>query len=264
MIELNSEHFSTVLPLYRETGRCFPLISAVLQQKQRGQVFVDHQTEPRSAFIITNFGFAQFLGVPHADYHSSIMGIMTQAGVIRPTYLLWYDPPSVWADSFVTCSPETVKRRDRIRFQYPGGLDCSVPDCPVGFETKKLDISLLNKTEKFNIQICSRFWASMDDFCENGIGTCIMKDGDIASICYAACVADGLAEVDIVTDPVYRGAGLATVVSKQFIHDCLTRDVRPTWDCFSYNEGSIRLAKKLGFMKEFAYTLLSFNIPINF
>jgi RimJ/RimL family protein N-acetyltransferase len=265
MTELRPEQFASVLSLYQQSGRCFPLISAVLQQKQRGQVFVDRQARPRSALVITNFGFALFLGDPdNDDFNGSIEGILSQSDIIRPSYLLWYDPPSAWSEKFSCFEPEIVKRRERIRFQYPEGLDGAgkEPDCPVGFEIRQLDRALMNKTEKFNLQIGSRFWSSEEDFCANGIGTCIMKDGDIASLCYAACVVDGLAEVDIVTDPVYRGTGLATVVAEQFIGDCLRKKVYPTWDCFSYNEGSMRLAEKLGFMREFGYTLFSFNIPV--
>jgi RimJ/RimL family protein N-acetyltransferase len=82
------------------------------------------------------------------------------------------------------------------------------------------------------------------------------------SLCYAAAVADGLAEVDVVTSAEFRGRGLAGVVTREFIKECLRRGVAPTWDCFDYNAGSVKLAEGLGFVEARRYDFYSFNVPI--
>jgi predicted GNAT family acetyltransferase len=84
----------------------------------------------------------------------------------------------------------------------------------------------------------------------------------VVSLCYAAAVADGLAEVDVATDPEFRERGLAGVVTRQFIRECLSRGVAPTWDCFEYNAGSMKLARKIGFVEMRRYPFYSFNVPV--
>jgi RimJ/RimL family protein N-acetyltransferase len=129
---------------------------------------------------------------------------------------------------------------------------------------RKLDRELIPKTSKFNLDLDSRFWSSIQDVEENGLGFCLLKDGELVSICYAAAISDGLAEVDVITDEAYRGQGLGSLVSRQFIRECLLRGITPTWDCFSYNTNSQRLAERLGFSELVRYPFYSFNIPLTF
>ena len=63
IIELELDSFPRVLPLYRAMGIGYPLILAVIEKKQRGQVFVDNRENPSSAVVITKFGFMSFLGM---------------------------------------------------------------------------------------------------------------------------------------------------------------------------------------------------------
>jgi GNAT superfamily N-acetyltransferase len=251
MIELDTEDFPEVLPLYRSSGFRFPLISAVIQRQQRGQIFADRKTDPRSAVVINNFGFMYWLGVGD-DSSFQFTGI-------KPSYLLWYAPPHNWQDKLDAAG---ARRRERIRFEFRGRAG-EPANVPAGFELRNLDLDLITKTSKFKLDLDSRFWSSAEDFVQNGLGVCLLKDDEIVSVCYAAAVSDGLAEVDVVTDEAYRAHGLATVVSREFIRECLVRGLKPTWDCFVYNTGSVRLAERLGFSELVRYPFYSFNIPLS-
>src|SRR2546426_12402445 len=66
--ELEPERFPTVIPLYRAAQICFPLIFAVLEQRQRGQVFVDNPNYPESALVVTDFGFMNYIGGKRGKY----------------------------------------------------------------------------------------------------------------------------------------------------------------------------------------------------
>lgn len=46
---------------------------------------------------------------------------------------------------------------------------------------------------------------------------------------------------------MYRGQGLATVVSAATVQHALRLGLEPTWSCFTFNEGSWRITEKLGF-----------------
>jgi RimJ/RimL family protein N-acetyltransferase len=157
-----------------------------------------------------------------------------------------------------------VRKRSRIRFTFDPErapwLANPTPH-PAGFELRVLSADLVSRTVKFGVRIESRFWASVVDFIQHGLGVCLTQAGEIVSICYAATVVDGLAEIDVATDPEFRGRGLAGITTKRFIQECLDRQLLPTWDCFDYNTGSLKLALKLGFEAGKNYDFYSFNIP---
>ena len=266
IVELKPDDFPSVWPLYRAAGVSFPLISAVIQKKQRGQVFVDDRGNPGSAVVLTDFGFMLFLGAEQNEsFDEGFAQLLATGGALRPSYILWYAPPAEWQGRLDLIGPDLVRRRERIRFEFRQESADYLKEparCPAGMELKNLSADLLPKTEKFDVRIDSRFWSSAADAVEHGLGVCLLKDGEVISLCYAAAAADGLAEVDVVTDPAYRGGGLATVAAQQFIRGCLSRGISPTWDCFVYNAGSVKLAEKLGFVQANSYPFYSFNVPI--
>ena len=57
--------------------------------------------------------------------------------------------------------------------------------------------------------------------------------------------------------------GLAAAVGAAFVKLCLDCGVEPAWDCFDYNEPSVRLAARLGFVNKYDYLFYSFNRPID-
>src|SRR4029079_8377305 len=120
IIELRPEHFDVALPLYREAGVCFPLISAVLQRKQRGQVFLNEdESPPAFAVTITNFGFMLVVGNYQGKTVDEAIGhLITQPVGLRAKYLLWYDPPITWQNRLDALGTETARRRNRIRFEF--------------------------------------------------------------------------------------------------------------------------------------------------
>ncbi|HEX6182904.1 MAG TPA: GNAT family N-acetyltransferase [Pyrinomonadaceae bacterium] len=263
--ELGQEKFHAVLPLYRASGACFPVISAVIQGRQRGQVFADGREAPGAAFVVNDFGFAYLFGEGvDEEFDTELARLLSTEGALKTSYLLWYAPPAGWESRLGALGGERVRRRGRVRFEFreerAGWLGAPVV-CPEGFELEPMSAGLIPKTEKFGLKLDSRFWASAADFIENGLGVCLTKDGEVVSLCYAAAVADGLAEVDVVTDAEFRGQGLAGVVTRHFIKECLRRGVAPTWDCFDYNAGSLKLAEGLGFVETRRYDFYSFNVP---
>jgi GNAT superfamily N-acetyltransferase len=264
LIELDRSEFQRVLPLYRAWGMRFPLLSAVIQGQQRGQVFVDCAEEPKTAAVITNFGFMGAMGaVENEKFDAGLNKLFSHGNLIKPGYLMWYAPPEAWEKGLLALGT-AVKSRRRIRYRFePGNAGYLMEKIcpPAGMELRLVDQNLVSGTQRLGVALASRFWTSAEDFCRHGFGVALMEHGLAVSLCYAACIADNLAEVDVVTLPEYRGKGLARMVSQRFIIECHRRNIDPTWDCFEYNEGSIKLARNLGFAEDWRYAFLSFNIP---
>jgi len=260
IVELAPEDFSQVLPLYHQSEFRFPLMSAVLEGRQRGQVFADRANGRKSALVVNKFGFMFYVGQQaNAAFDEALSNFFENGTGIRPSYLLWYSPPEHWQPRLDTFG---ARLRERVRFEFHSNRVNEVNPCPAGFELRKLNAELVPKTERFRIELGSRFWSSPEDFEKNGLGYCLLKDDQIVSLCYAAAISERLAEVDVVTDEAFRAQGLASIVSRQFIRECLVREITPTWDCFAYNTASLRLALKLGFAEVRRYPFYSFNVPL--
>ena len=263
---LEPKDYASILPLYQDLESVFPLIGAVIQNQQRGQVFVDQPGSPASAVVITGFGFMSFLGTDqNEDFNSGLASLLADTTRIKPAYLLWYAPPAAWRQRLDALLPEPVRCRERARFEFRAELADFIHHgsrSPHGFELKRINEELLPKSEELGTNISSRFWSSGADFLKHGLGVGLVKDGKIVSMCYAACVDGGLAEIDIVTAPEYRGSGLGTLVARQFIKECLHDGVTPTWDCFTGNLASYKLAERLGFVSVRTYPFYNFNIPL--
>jgi RimJ/RimL family protein N-acetyltransferase len=264
--ELQPHEFARVLPLYRATAACFPLISAVIQEKQRGWIFADERENPRSAVVVTAFGFMFLAGFEESEaFDAGLAELIKTGGGFKPTYVLWYSPPANWQSRLDAVGPDLVRKRERVRFEFraeDAGWMAEPRKVPAEFELRSLSFDLIPKTEKFGIKLDSRFWASAADFVENGLGVCLLKDCEVVSLCYAAAVVDGLAEVDVATEEEFRGRGLAAIVGQEFIRQCWSRRIVPTWDCFVANVGSMKLALRLGFAPVSNYPLYSFNVPV--
>lgn len=263
MVELFPHEFERVLPLYRSAGTSFPLISAVIQNKQRGQVFADDGQHPRAAVVVTDFGFMFLIGTGSESFDDEFAKLFATSATLKPSYLLWYSPPAPWQDR-LNAVPNLGRRRDRVRLglhSIPAGLMDAPVLTPSGFELQDLSAQI-SYTEKFGIDLVLRFWASTAKFLQDGFGVCLVKDNEILSLCYTAAVVDATAEVDVATNPDYRQRGFAAAVTRAFIQQSLRRGITPLWDCFDYDIASLRLAHSAGFTASYHYPLYSFNVPI--
>ena len=259
LVELHE--YSEVLERYRAGGKVFPLILAVLEGSQRGQVFVSDKRE--SAFVVGNFGFSCLIEADDAEFDRGLTELLAARGPVRSSYLLWYEPPPRWQTKLDAI--ESVKRRERVRFEFRKERVPYINEtasCPNGLQLQRMTPQLLTSAERFGLGLESRFWSTTDDFIAHGLGVCLVKGDEVVSLCYAAAVAGGLAEVDVVTDADFRGQGLGTIVAQEFNRLCLQNGISPTWDCFDYNTGSMKLAERLGFVEVRRYPFYSFNIPL--
>ena len=80
-----------------------------------------------------------------------------------------------------------------------------------------------------------------------------INKGECISICYGAAIDNKVAEIDIITDQRYRKHGYGYEVAQKFMQNSINKNIKPSWDCFTNNDGSMRLAKKLGFTFQMKY-----------
>ena len=96
--------------------------------------------------------------------------------------------------------------------------------------------------------------ASYDDydhFSKMGWGVAVMCGNEIAAGISSYCTFNGGYEVEINTHENHRRKGLGLACAARFILDCLDRGLYPGWD--AANEGSLRMAEKLGYLFDKEY-----------
>lgn len=241
----------------------FPLIEAVLEGRQSGQILVSGREHLLSAAVITKFGFMYVLEEgKDSHFEAALRAELVWPSVIRPRYLLWYSPTPVW-QKWLTTGGRQARRRERIRFEFkclPKEDTASRALSGITFQT--MTAELVDRSAQLGVDLTGRFWRSMDDFLSNGFGVCALKEQEVVGLCYSACVAGGVAEIDIVVKEPYRRQAIGRACGERFIADCVKRGIAPGWDCFSENTASVKLAKQLGFEQKVRYPFYSFNIPI--
>lgn len=264
MIELRDQQFSEVLPLYSEAGIGFPLIRAVVRKRQAGRIWVDRKDAPQNALVLNKFGFTHLFGDKRNEaFYSEIEKLIFGESSLQCKYLLWYSPPTTWCKKMDSMADEIARRRERIQLDFNPEkfreFRAEKGRIGKGFILKRLDEGLIEKCDVFNLDIENRFWGSAEDFLANGFGFCVLKDKVMVSICYSACVVDGVSEIDAATLEEYRGMNLASYAGAAFVEHCIENDIRPNWDCFDYNTPSLKLAKRLGFEERRRYAFYSVN-----
>lgn len=237
-----------------------------MEGEQPGAVFVDQPDNPQLLFVATRFGFAQLLVPGRLDDEDATRVVLPELfrhPDLKGRYLLWYDPPQPCQRELDVLPDAVARRRTRIRLLLDGerfeAKRAEATHPPAGVELLDIDADVLRELEPLGLDIGGRFWGSDDAFLRRGLGVAAFVEEAAASVCYSACTSGEIAEVDVATLDRFRGRGLARAVTAQFVSRCLERGLAPSWDCFDYNEASLRLALGVGFEEDSRYPLYSVN-----
>lgn len=248
MIKLEKAGYNEIYKQYLTNDFFFPLIAAVLLSEQDGVVYVDNSTSPSQAYVEHAFGFSQVLGEFSRNFEQELERYLLIDKSFNPNKIRLYAPclPKFLLmpqyDSLCsrrqrfTISSENYSCQQENRYELKKNLTLS----RVGLN----NISLIDN--KFGV--ISRFWRNSDDFIRRSNAVVVFCEGKPASICYSAAEADHRVEIDVFTLPEYRSLGLAKVAVMEFVSRCFKLSLRPLWDCFTNNSGSMMLCKSVGFI----------------
>ena len=90
-------------------------------------------------------------------------------------------------------------------------------------------------------------WLSPAVFAAHGFGACVLEGDTVVSWCMAEYVGDGRCGIGIETTEGYRRRGFAAAAATAFLCLCRERELRPHWECWANNAGSVATAEKVGF-----------------
>lgn len=229
---------------YRSQKYFFPLIASVLLDEQDGVVYGDRADSPNQVFVQHSFGYSQIFGesVPRFEFDLNNYLLINKAFEIEKIRLYMPQP-------FLILSAEIPSefRSERQRFvlgeRYESVAISEDIDFPVSVIHEE-DIPSLEQT----FGVVNRFWRSNSDFLLHSRAVVAKDKSKVLGICYAAALADRHAEIDVATLPEYRQRGIGKALVTKFIGICCQDSIRPSWDCFTNNFGSMALCRTSGFI----------------
>lgn len=167
-----------------------------------------------------------------------------------------------WDNVIWNAFPDNIVRFTRYAFHWePEAFDKSLLEKYAegdgkAYKVVPFDLELAEKALKngFTADFCM-FFESPEAYLKQGVGFCIVEDGQIVAgaSSYSAC--DGAIDITIGTIDAYRRKGLALKCAAKLILECLERGIYPRWD--AANPESVELAKKLGYRLKEAYQVFT-------
>ncbi len=242
MIRLENNDYKNILPLTASVKYNKALIYSIIEGRTSAKVFVDDSNCPKAAFLAWEFSFLlgdesdksfsrelfDYIFAVHVP-ESEDKEIILFEDNDNWTYLnnLFKEKGCLAIERKMFCFNRKKYEKSKSDFPKP----------PEYLKMELIDENRHKNNSNYNYMTNNR-----KNF------RYIIKDGDKAvSTCASVAVAANEAEIDISTDENYRNKGYATIAASHFIERCIENNLEPVWSCWPEREGSVALAKKLGF-----------------
>lgn len=267
MIELESkDYYKATMPLsYVIINTMFA--EAVIRQVVPGKVYVDCIHNPHTFYVVHPYGMALLFGESDNEvFNRDLNNYITNKNKTRfnPEWLQ-VDPASDWIgvidsmlnshnskvmnneDSADLNDQRAIIRNTRVNFSFNRKEYLLTKEL---FQSHDHEVVRMTK-ELFVAQTGSvnpkGFWRDAEHFLAEGIGYSLLCEGEIVSTAFSAFHNEHQLEIGIETSEAFRGKGYAYSVSSALIDYCLNHRLEPVWACRLDNEGSYKLARRLGF-----------------
>lgn len=212
-----------------------------------GKIYVTDPERPLSAMAYVGC-FAFYAGVPDRELAEK-----------KPAGFVIMTPRNeAWAACIRECFPDAKKtvryaiRKDTVfDLQKLRRMAAGLPE---GYEMRTIDAELYDRCleEELTADFVSSF-ESKERYLALGRGVVILRDGKIVSGASSYTRYREGIEMEVDTAPEERRKGLAQAACAALILSCLEEGLYPSWD--AQNLISVRLAEKLGYEMDHAYTV---------
>lgn len=249
MFKLETTSYPAAYLLYRTVDAFFPLIGAVLLNEQDGVVYANDREAPTQFYVEHAFGFAQIFGLSVPSFETQLRDYLLVQRSFSVAKVRLYTPH---LPEFLRSSEGDSLRSQRRRFILDSASDILPEHRLRQFKLENARFADVDHSNVAQIEslfgVVGRFWRTPEEFILKAHAVVVFVNEEPAAICYAAAVADGRAEIDVLTLPEYRHLGLGKLVVMHFNQQSQAQGVTPLWDCFTNNTGSMALCQTTGFV----------------
>jgi len=257
------EDFERVQSLFREVTAFQPFCGVVLAGIYPGRVFVDDAGRPRAGFLSREDGWCFLAGDPAAEaFNQALNEALSSRQAVGEglnRLLITCGPGEREQQLATILAPrEPVPARRRHYVGHELALDWRA-HLPEGVALDPMGEGLLRRRDlqvPDEVAKTIRTWRSLAGPAFQDYGFVAIADDQVAAWATVDGIVDGFGDAGLFTQPYYRRRGLATVVSAAAVEHGLAQGLKAiNWTCAADNVPSIRVAEKLGFVRQPDYTL---------
>ncbi|AJS59313.1 GNAT family N-acetyltransferase [Paenibacillus sp. IHBB 10380] len=269
MFELSKHEYYKVKFLI-ETGYNHPEIVSIIEQNNPGWIFIDDKLIPETALVWSK-GIKGFYLIGNENNHDFLKDINENITTIiaprmRGMGLDYFEASGnsgKWKldDIF---SSRVINRWGQFVYKYVDSKEKLIIS-----EIDGYNFITLGKREFINEEFKRKellqshinlFWDSEEQFLSKGFG-CIALEGDeIVGICYSSFITNETHAIGVETLTEHQRKGIGYQLAARVVNEIIENGYTAYWDCSMDNEGSIKLAEKLGFDKDHQYSCIGFPI----
>ncbi|WP_175003995.1 GNAT family N-acetyltransferase [Burkholderia lata] len=244
MYKLRDIHFHRAKYLFDNDYPNLPLVHGVIEGVLPGDVYADSEYLPTRCLVVTNAAYAFSIGLRQPDDIRHALDILGGREEIKLVI------PELSVDDAARYGLAPVARR---QYQYIGACPQDVENTS-GYQVLPVESTLLFRQCQWSGFMASIF-GSEANFMERASALVLFDQDSNAIVSEAFAIRSrGFAEIAAVTNPIYQGRGLSTLLCGQLVQWMMDRDLQPIWSCDETNAASWRVAEKLGMDLSLTYT----------
>ncbi|MGE7672750.1 GNAT family N-acetyltransferase [Lysinibacillus sp. NPDC094403] len=252
MIKVTAENYSIIK---EKIERAPTFVYSILDRVIDGIVYADNENL-HSLLFQTKSGIYYVYGDSFSEQVVSKLAALLQESIEESKRFTLFSFSDDWNDKIEQRLDGHIKKLERYTFTFAKNAynDRERREL-LDYEFIKIKQPQIEHSLEFDNQYYEEYWGSTSNFLENGFGFCLQHGDNIVSEAVSIFKSRQFAEIDIVTDPNYRGKGLASLIAEKFIDYCLLNDIQPCWDCDIHNQASYHLGTKLSFSNPQKYAI---------
>ncbi|WP_157648116.1 GNAT family N-acetyltransferase [Burkholderia ubonensis] len=244
MHKLRDIHFHRVKYLFDDDYPNLPLVHGVVEGVLPGEVYADSEYLPTRCLVVTNAAYAFSIGLRQPGDVRHALDVLGGREEIKLVI------PELSVDDAARHGLAPVSRR---QYRYV----CACPpeiENHSGYQVLPVANTLLFRRCQWS-SFMSSILGSEANFMERASAFVLVdQDSDTIASEAFAIRSRGFAEIAVVTNPIYQGRGLSTLLCSQLVQWLMDRDLQPIWSCDETNAASWRVAEKLGMDLSVSYT----------
>ncbi|MGD2247951.1 MAG: GNAT family N-acetyltransferase [Candidatus Methanofastidiosia archaeon] len=259
MYEIYGPQFSCITPLLK--GAAYLSLPAIIHSTSQGRIWVDNPSNPDIALVwdsVNGFLFILKKSIAYCNnskinvfLKDTLIPLAKKSGYDKICVFLLYDQTNTQLNELFTGFSFNTGLIDH--FQLRNNVNELPITIPSTFNLVKIDDKLLNKNI-VNIKEIKRCitacWPDVTEYFEEGVGYVLLKGDTAVSWCSTDYVVLNACDIYVETFNGYKQKGFGTAVSLQCVKECLEKGYEVNWHCWHDNQGSIRIAEKIGFHKK--------------
>ena len=249
MIEISKDKYDASKHLLDFAAGDKTFAYSIIENRQGGKVYVDNEIDIKSAIFWHDCGYGLLAeGALSDDSATTVVNLFNEkhpsSGKGLVLQVLGSDLKNKIEqerkkDQSIRAGTRLIFRFNRSRFFE------EFFKTPVGFSILQIDGQLYQRIKGNVVPAFS--WASPEEFINNGIGFCLMKEEEIRSVGFSCFIGNGQIDIGVETIPKYRKHGYAKIIASKLIKYCLDNNLEPIWGCSKENISSKKIAMLLGF-----------------